>query len=87
MLEREISSKKAALQMHPTDTGSTGVQIAALCEEIDHLTQHINVNKKDFGCRRSLLKRVAKRKTFLRYLKKTDEAAYKKVISTLGLKR
>ncbi len=78
---------KQILQMHPTDTGSTAVQVAALSAEIDHLTVHLTTHKKDFGCRRTLLKKVAKRKTFLRYLKRKDQDAYKQVIGTLGLKR
>ena len=40
------------------DTGSTEVQIAILTEEINHLTEHLKVHKKDFHSRLGLLKKV-----------------------------
>jgi small subunit ribosomal protein S15 len=72
---------------HEKDTGSSSVQIVALSNDINLLTLHMNVNKKDFACRRSLLAKVAKRRSLLAYLKRTDEGMYKEVTSTLGLKR
>lgn len=44
-------------------------------------------NKKDFACRRTLLKNVAERKKFLKYLQRTDLAKYNLVLETLELKR
>lgn len=87
MTETVEQTMKEMLKKHENDTGSSGVQIAALSDEIQKLTQHLTTNKKDFACRRSLLSKVAKRKSLLRYLKRTDEEAYKKVTGTLGLKR
>lgn len=75
------------LRIHPTDTGSAGVQVVGLSLEIEKLTRHLIVNKKDFSSRRSLLKKVAERKSHLKYLKRRDEEQYKLVINTLGLKR
>ena len=77
----------AQVQKHEKDTGSLEVQIAQLTAKISSLTEHLKINKKDFACRRSLLQKVAKRKTFLRYLRKHDEQSYKNVISVLNLKR
>ena len=75
------------LRLHADDTGSSSVQVVGLSEEIEKLTLHLATNKKDFSSRRSLLKKVAARKTHLKYIKSKDEAQYKLVISTLGLKR
>lgn len=76
-----------SLAKHEKDTGSSEVQIATLSKDIKELTKHLIINKKDYPCRRTLLKKVATRKKFLRYLKRTDESAYIKVTDTLGLKR
>lgn len=78
---------KESLRKHDKDTGSSEVQIVDLSGDIERLTEHLNVHSKDTGCRRSLLKKVATRKKFLKYLKRTDVDAYKKVVDTLGLKR
>jgi len=76
-----------SLAKHAKDTGSSEVQIAALSNDIEELTQHMNSNKKDYACRRTLLKKVSTRRKLLTYLKRTDELAYVKVTDTLGLKR
>ena len=67
------------MKMHDKDTGSSQVQIMALTEDINRLTAHVGVHKKDFGARRSILKKVAARKRFLSYLKRTDFDAFVKV--------
>jgi len=74
------------LKRHATDTGSPEYQIALLTETIKKLTAHLKVNKKDFHSRRGLLRKVSRRKKLLEYLARTDEAAYKKTITSLGLK-
>ena len=40
------------------DTGSPEVQITILTARINHLTEHLKVNKKDHHSRRSLLEMV-----------------------------
>lgn len=40
------------------DTGSPEVQIALLTERINHLNEHLKINKKDNHSRRGLLKMV-----------------------------
>ena len=47
------------------DTGSTEVQVAILTEQINALTAHLKVHKKDHHSRRGLLKLVGKREIFL----------------------
>ncbi len=68
------------------DTGSAPVQVALLTERINSLTQHFRDHKKDFHGRRGLLNMVSKRRRLLGYLKRTDLAGYRKLISELGLR-
>lgn len=77
----------AELKLHESDTGSADVQIALLTQRITHLTGHMATNKKDMSSRRGLLRLVARRRKLLDYLAKTQHDRYKKVISTLGLRR
>ncbi|MCH7516261.1 30S ribosomal protein S15 [Candidatus Dependentiae bacterium] len=69
------------------DTGSAAVQVAMLTERIKQLTGHLKNNYHDFASKRGLLKMVAKRRKFLRYLEEKDNATYKKTIERLGLKK
>jgi small subunit ribosomal protein S15 len=70
-----------------TDTGSTEVQIALLTHDINDLTEHVKVHKKDHHSRRGLLMKVGKRRRLLNYLKKEDVERYRALIKTLGLRR
>jgi small subunit ribosomal protein S15 len=72
---------------HETDTGSPEVQIALLSERIAHLTQHLQVHKKDHHSRRGLLMLVGRRRRFLNYLQKKDLEGYRTLIRELGLRR
>ena len=72
---------------HETDTGSPEVQIAILTQRINELTEHIKVHQKDHHSRRGLLKMVSRRRKLLDYLKRTDVAAYRKLIDALSLRK
>ncbi|HBT96807.1 MAG TPA: 30S ribosomal protein S15 [Desulfobulbaceae bacterium] len=72
---------------HPTDTGSTGVQIALLTDRIQYLTEHFKVHAKDHHSRRGLLKLVGQRRRLLDYLRKTNLAAYRDLIQELGIRK
>ncbi len=72
---------------HPTDTGSSEVQIAILTERIVNLTEHFKTHAKDHHSRRGLLKLVGKRKRLLTYLRQEDVERYRKLIKRLGLRR
>ena len=74
-------------RVHETDTGSPEVQIALLSHQISHLTEHLKVHKKDFHSRRGLLKMVGQRRGLLNYLKSNDIDRYRKIITSLGLRR
>ncbi len=68
------------------DTGSPEVQIALLTRRIQQLTTHLKALPKDFHSRRGLYKMVASRRKHMAYLKRTNEAAYRKVVEDLGLR-
>ncbi len=68
------------------DTGSVQVQVALLTERINHLTEHLKVNKKDNHSRRGLLIMVGKRRGFLQYLKERDIEAYRNLIKELNIR-
>jgi small subunit ribosomal protein S15 len=69
------------------DTGSPEVQIALLTERIKYLTGHFKDHPKDFHSRRGLLMLVGRRRRFLDYLKKINVESYRKIISTLGIRK
>lgn len=69
------------------DTGSSDVQVAILTERIANLTEHFKTHKKDNHSRRGLLKLVSSRRSLLDYIKTHDEARYKKLIASLGIRR
>ena len=69
------------------DTGSPEVQIAILTARIKELTEHLNVNKKDYHSTRGLLKMVGNRRGLLDYLKKKDLEGYRALIAKLGIRK
>ena len=69
-----------------TDTGSAAVQIALLTKRIEELQRHFKENKKDNHSRTGLLQIVSDRKKLLSYLKKSDSAAYQKLVKELNLR-
>lgn len=72
---------------HPTDTGSSEVQIALLTDRIQYLTEHFKVHKKDHHSRQGLLKLVGQRRSLLDYLKKKDINKYRLMLKELGLRK
>jgi len=73
--------------LHEGDTGSPEVQVAVLTKRINHLNEHLIVNKKDHHSRRGLLKMVGKRRGLLNYLKNKDIVRYRELIEKLGLRK
>ncbi|MEI7805695.1 MAG: 30S ribosomal protein S15 [Hyphomicrobiales bacterium] len=69
------------------DTGSPEVQVAILSERINSLTDHFKTHVKDNHSRRGLLKMVSQRRQLLDYLRRIDEARYKKLIEKLNIRR
>ena len=69
------------------DTGSPEVQISILTSRINGLTEHLRAHKKDFACRRGLLKLVSRRRRLLDYLKKVDPQRYLDIIRQLDIRK
>ena len=69
------------------DTGSAEGQIALFTYRINHLTEHLKKNRKDFNSERSLVKMVGKRRALLDYLTKKDIMRYRAIVKELGLRK
>jgi len=69
----------------PKDTGSPRVQIALLSTQIEELTNHLKVHKKDNHSRRGLLKIISKRRRLLNYLNKSNPKDYLDITKSLKI--
>ena len=69
------------------DTGSAEGQIALFTIRINHLTEHLKNNRKDYNTERSLVKLVGKRRALLDYLTKKDILRYRAIVKELGLRK
>lgn len=69
------------------NSGSTEAQIALFTERIQHLTQHLRINKKDYSAELSLVKMVGKRRSLLNYLANKDIFKYRELIKELGIRK
>ncbi len=74
-------------KLHERDTGSADVQIALLTQRINHLTEHLQKNKKDHSSRRGLLMMVGQRRRLLDYLQTRDLGRYQAVTKKLKLRK
>ena len=63
------------------------MQIAILTNRITRLTAHMQENKKDFACRRGLLKMVSRRRRLLDYVKRTNPELYLDLLRRLELRK
>mgnify|MGYP001597453313 FL=1 len=87
-LTKEV--KKDIFKKHggtEANTGSTEGQIALFTHRINHLTEHLKSNRKDYNTERSLVKLVGKRRSLLDYLIKTDIVRYRAIIKELDLRK
>ena len=69
------------------DSGSTEAQVAMFTMKIQHLTEHLKINKKDMVTERSLVIMVGKRRKLLDYLKVKDIERYRAIIKKLGIRK
>ena len=74
-------------KLHDGDTGSPEVQVAILTARINHLTEHLQIHKKDHHSRRGLLCMVGQRRGLLNYLMKNDIERYREIIKRLGIRK
>jgi len=70
-----------------TNTGSAESQIALFTHRINHLTDHLRTNKKDFSTQLALLKLVGKRRRLLDYLKERKIERYREIIKALNIRK
>jgi small subunit ribosomal protein S15 len=70
-----------------SDTGSPESQIALFTYRINHLTEHMKKNKKDYSTQQGLLKLVGKRRKLLNYLQKVEIERYRAIIAELKLRK
>ena len=85
-----LKDKKEVIEsarLTEADTGSPEVQVALLTNRINHLNEHLKLNKNDHHSNRGLLLMVGKRRGLLAYLKSTDIEAYRNLIAKLGLRK
>ena len=88
MLEKEkVAEIVANFGRKEGDTGSAEVQIAILTEQINRLTEHLKINKKDYSSSHGLMKMVGRRRKLLSYLRNYDVNRYREVVSKLGLRK
>ena len=87
MSQIDNTAIRKQFQRHERDTGSSEVQIASLTKEIESLTEHMKINKKDHSSRYGLIRKVNTRRSLLDYLKRTEETTYQKIVKSLGLRR
>ena len=77
----------AAYAQHEGDTGSPEVQIALLTERINHLNEHLKLNKNDHHSNRGLLLMVGQRRSMMDYLRRIDIERYRAIIKELGIRK
>ncbi len=70
-----------------TNTGSAESQIALFTHRINHLTEHLRSNKKDYSTQLALLKLVGKRRRLLDYLIDKNIERYREIIKSLNIRK
>jgi small subunit ribosomal protein S15 len=83
-VKKEIIKKAAGTEKN---TGLSESQIALFTYRINHLTEHLKNNKKDFVTQRALINLVGKRRALLDYIKRKDIERYRKVLKELDIRR
>ena len=85
------TEKKAAVfteyGANAKNTGSIEAQVAILTEKINHISDHLKNNNKDFSTQRGLMQMVGKRKRLLTYMSKHNLTGYRSLIEKLGLRK
>lgn len=85
-MQEELLAFVAPFKRHDNDNGSPEVQIAILTFEVTVLQDHLKDHSKDVDAKRSLLKKVARRRKFLKYLKENALERYTLISKKLKLK-
>ena len=89
-MQLTIEKKQALFAKFGKDknnSGSPESQVALFTHRINHLTEHLKANHKDFSTQRALLKLVGQRRRQLDYLKERDIKRYRDIIKSLNLRK
>merc|ERR1719271_1157862 len=84
--DQKVQEMREKYKMHPTDTGSSQVQIAVLTARIQYMTAHMQNNKKDYASLRGLTAMVTRRRKLLEFLLREDLPEFKRITSELGIR-
>lgn len=87
LTKEKTAATVAAFGADAKDTGNTKVQVALLTERIKQLTEHCKAFPKDKGASRGIIKLVGQRRSFLKYLERSNLEAYRALIKELGLRK
>jgi len=74
-------------KINKKDTGSSEAQIGILTKDIKDLTEHLKTHIHDYSSRRGLLKKVSRRRKFLKYLQASKPKSYEKIIKKIKKKK
>lgn len=74
-------------KIQKSGSGSLEGQIALFTYRIQHLTEHLRKNKKDYNTERSLVHLVGKRRKILNYLKNKNINRYRDIIIKLKIRK
>jgi large subunit ribosomal protein L17 len=86
LLMERIYAVREKWQKHPTDCGSSQVQIAEATVRIAHLTEHMQRNRKDYASLRGLIAHVNRRRKLLDYLYNEDVQTTKELVKEFGIR-
>lgn len=86
MPKKTTTEEQVSFKRHEKDTWSIEVQIGLLTDEIAMLQGHLAANKYDADAKRSLLKKVARRRALLKYLKTKKLSTYNALSKQVNVK-
>ena len=81
-----LKQSACACRRHETDVGSSEVQIANCTARIEHITKHLQRNKKDFASQRGLIAILNRRKKLMKYLYSRDKRAFARCVRELKIR-
>jgi small subunit ribosomal protein S15 len=81
-----LAAARERVARHPSDSGSSEVQVSVFTWRISALTSHLRAHPKDKHSRRGLMAVLSARRKLLQYLRRTEPDTYSTLIKTLSLK-
>jgi small subunit ribosomal protein S15 len=87
LLNKSKQETIAEFAREKNDTGCPEVQCAIITRQMESLTEHMKVHKKDHSSKRGLLALVGKRRRILDHLKKEDSKRYEALIKKLNIRK